>query len=802
MRTESDLHDYLRDRNLSATAIEYIRQSWINPSRMIGVHARTNVVSFVPSRKLHGKTYSTESRSPERAFLTLCEFDDDVICALDQPDPIQIERTQKNGNRRRGSYTPDAVILTRNVARVVEVKGACDVENYLTKNPADWTRSESGDVLFLPARKAFAELGLEHVVYVYDHEDRFLVENLDLILQARDQESPVVLDRNSAKKLLRNACAITLNDLRVKLKLKDLTPLIHAIDKGILVADLKKHRLANSTSCLVSLNRDLLEHAIELSNKQRVYWDGLAESGDLQLIPTLKSAEHALKRLKKLQSEYSTRSIRRWKTQVKLGLERDLSEFQALIPMIHLRGNRNRKIPAVVDELLMDYLLHSFAQEQGISIYRGYLRYKDLALMTHPQFNPVSRQTFSTRLDQIPREIIGEARGGKRKRNAMTAPTDPQMRSLKTTIPWQRAAVDHYLADIFLIVFSRSGEVYVERPWVTALVDLATSKILGLCISFCSPSRRSVSKVLRDCVRRHGRLPREIIVDRGADFKSVYMASFMAHYGLILSMRPASYPELGGEVEGFFGEFLKQWLCQRPGNMADYKEVRSVDGNKAPRKAAILQPIDFYEELWTFCEWRENKCRGTGSNSIEFEFSDGSERYPFYAKQISYDSEFITVTAVEDKRYSFSYQKGINIKNIWYYTPALKKLNGRAKKVDVRIDPENPNLIFAKIEDQWEPCYSSEINAYSAKCAAHQLVEGMIKHEASNLRAKIGHQHDLELAKKIRELDEFKKQTKTTPMLDVTILEDEPVVAENIFSHAIGAKLRPINIQKWGHDNG
>ena len=74
----------------------------------------------------------------------------------------------------------------------------------------------------------------------------------------------------------------------------------------------------------------------------------------------------------------------------------------------------------------------------------------------------------------------------------------------------------------------------------------------------------------------------------------------------------------------------------------------------------------------------------------------------------------------------------------------------------------------------------------------------MIKHEASNLRAKIGHQHDLELAKKIRELDEFKKQTKTTPMLDVTILEDEPAVAENIFSHAIGAKLRPINIQKWG----
>ena len=83
----------------------------------------------------------------------------------------------------------------------------------------------------------------------------------------------------------------------------------------------------------------------------------------------------------------------------------------------------------------------------------------------------------------------------------------------------------------------------------------------------------------------------------------------MAHYGLILSLRPSGYPQFGGEMEGFFGEFVKQWLCQRPGNLADYKEVRSVDGSKAPKKAAILQPVDFYQELWAFCEWRENKCR-------------------------------------------------------------------------------------------------------------------------------------------------------------------------------------------------
>src|SRR5690625_7719014 len=151
------------------------------------------------------------------------------------------------------------------------------------------------------------------------------------------------------------------------------------------------------------------------------------------------------------------------------------------------------------------------------------MRYKSLALDTHPQFRPVSRQTFTTRLEQIPGEVIGAARGGKRKRNAMGAPTDPEKRGLKASIPWQRAAIDHYLADIYLVVFTRTGEVYVERPWVTAMVDLATSKILGLSISFRPPPRRSVADVLRDDVRRRDIQHGDIIVDRSTDLQSAHL---------------------------------------------------------------------------------------------------------------------------------------------------------------------------------------------------------------------------------------------------------------------------------------
>ena len=110
MHTENELHDYLI---VAATTCRWlpsntfarvgsIHQGWW------GTHAQKQCDFLCAQPKTQWQTYSTESRSPERAFLTLCEFDEDVICALDQPDPIQIQQTIKNGIKRWGGYTPEA----------------------------------------------------------------------------------------------------------------------------------------------------------------------------------------------------------------------------------------------------------------------------------------------------------------------------------------------------------------------------------------------------------------------------------------------------------------------------------------------------------------------------------------------------------------------------------------------------------------------------------------------------------------------------------------------------------------------
>lgn len=52
-----------------------------------------------------GVTISTESFSAERSFAMLCEYDNAVYAYYDQPQPIMVDKFDKNGKLRKISYT-------------------------------------------------------------------------------------------------------------------------------------------------------------------------------------------------------------------------------------------------------------------------------------------------------------------------------------------------------------------------------------------------------------------------------------------------------------------------------------------------------------------------------------------------------------------------------------------------------------------------------------------------------------------------------------------------------------------------
>ena len=106
MLSEREFEDYCCQVGLSGLAREYVeRVRSSEPSRMVGTRAKSNIVSFVSSEKMR-RTISTESRMPERAFVTLCEHDSRVLEFWDQPEQIKATIQDKNGRPRSIWYTP------------------------------------------------------------------------------------------------------------------------------------------------------------------------------------------------------------------------------------------------------------------------------------------------------------------------------------------------------------------------------------------------------------------------------------------------------------------------------------------------------------------------------------------------------------------------------------------------------------------------------------------------------------------------------------------------------------------------
>jgi len=80
----------------------------------------------------------------------------------------------------------------------------------------------------------------------------------------------------------------------------------------------------------------------------------------------------------------------------------------------------------------------------------------------------------------------------------------------------------------------------------------------------------------RVCVQRYQRLPHEIVVDRGAEFGSVYFETLLSRYFMTKKERPAHQPRFGSVIERLFGTSTTGVLNQLRGNTQASKTPRQI----------------------------------------------------------------------------------------------------------------------------------------------------------------------------------------------------------------------------------
>lgn len=135
------------------------------------------------------------------------------------------------------------------------------------------------------------------------------------------------------------------------------------------------------------------------------------------------------------------------------------------------------------------------------------------------------------------------------------------------------------------------------RPWLTLLMDAFSRRGRAFYLTFDPPSYRSCMMILRECVRRHGRLPQIIVIDGGAEFRSTYFETLLARYECIKKTRPPAKARFGSVCERLFGTTNTQFIHNLRGNTQITRNVRQVTRSVNPKGLAAWTLGDLYDRV-------------------------------------------------------------------------------------------------------------------------------------------------------------------------------------------------------------
>jgi putative transposase len=153
--------------------------------------------------------------------------------------------------------------------------------------------------------------------------------------------------------------------------------------------------------------------------------------------------------------------------------------------------------------------------------------------------------------------------------------------------------IDHTPADIQFVEVIDDHGVFIGRPYLTLAADVATSAIIGFCLTLERPSRLSVALCLAHAMGRkddwlaergiehswpmHGR-PKQIVVDSAKEFQSSTFTAGCADFGITVRIRNKGTVHRGGVVERLLGK-VNSVLRSLPGktgrSIADRDEYSS-----------------------------------------------------------------------------------------------------------------------------------------------------------------------------------------------------------------------------------
>jgi putative transposase len=424
--------------------------------------------------------------------------------------------------------------------------------------------------------------------------------------------------------------------------------------------------------------------------------------------------------------------------------------YVGLLPHRQKSGNRTPKLPARTLAAIETFIANDYEtlkQKPRYAVFGALVRACETEGITAPSY-----KTFVQAIAGRPRHAQTLKRQGPR-----AAYQDaPFYHELTLTTPrhgdrpFEIAHIDHTELDVELVC-SRTGR-NLGRPWATFLSDAFSRCLLAVYLTFDPPSYRAAMMILRECVRRHARLPQIIVVDGGREFESLYFETLLARYECTKKTRPGAQPRFGSICERLFGTTNTRFIHNLLGNTQIMRQVRQVTQSVAPSELACWTLGHLYPRL---CEWAyevypslDHPALGQSPREA---FAAGLAQAGERPQRLVSDDEtwrMLTLPTTPKGTAKVMPGMGLKINSIYYWADAFRHPEVENTQVPLRFDPFDAGTAFAFVQGRWVRCVSE----HYALLMGHSQRELMLA--TAELRRR--HQrHAQQLAVTARKLADF-----------------------------------------------
>ena len=724
MTTPEEFCSLIDKLDLTPLGREYAKRVVMSPPSRAVRSSGSNVVCRYPSQKM-GFSIQAESHRCELAFVYTLEHDPNVIGYWDQPESIKISYQSASGRPTSPMITIDYLVLRCDRLELIEVKPADALPELAKDKPNRYVIGDDGKWHSPPAEVAAYDYGIGFRIWTPAEVNPLWLANIKYLQDyfIADLELVPVEVRKQVEEITREELGLTFARLRQRCPAATTDHVNTLLAREIVFADLTSASLTTPDRIQVFSSREAADTYQSLNKKQNALESSVVAGSSepcvvkmcaaaMDILRQASPEDHAIanhRRRMLFESEYAkshhvpNRTIRRWRKLFTIAEERYGNGLLGLFPRFKDRGNRCQRFS---DEFL------ALVDQEIEAVYCTPTRpnkrhaYDQLRLACENRFSPPSKSWFNKRLSNRSKFKDTLSRQGKRAAHKYEYYYSGEPNENHGAYPWDVCLTDHTQCDVELVC-SQTGE-NLGRPWLSILIDGYSRRILAFCLTFDPPSYRTLMLLVRECVKRHNRLPSSLVVDGGKEFQSQYFENFTSYYAVTLKRRPPGKARFGTLVERMFGTLNTQFLHTLEGNTQNTRNVRQLTKSMNPKGHAIYTLEDLHAMMNAFAfEIHDQRPHATLNCSPAEKFAEGVEisgvREHLTVKD---DEAFRLMTLPTTPKGTAKIQPGMGVKifGFYYWAAEMRSQHFEGKSARVKYDPENLGVAWAYLGNQWVQC--------------------------------------------------------------------------------------------------